>query len=87
MKKVLGLAAVMALVLGFVAPAFADVEQINVEKIKTFMQKESDRSGFSASSASAHGAATDTGNWYRDKLIGGFHFGPAGSDDKSSHTK
>ena len=83
MKRI---AAVLVLLAGFaaVAPAFADVEQINVEKIKTFMQKEADRSGWSASSASAHNTGTDVGNWYRDKLIGGFHFGPAGTGDKGS---
>ncbi len=83
MKKI---AAVLVLLAGFVAaaPAMAEVEQINVEKIKTFMQKESDRSGFSGTTASANSNVQSVGNKLRDGLIGGFHMGPAGSDDKAS---
>jgi hypothetical protein len=48
------------------------------------MQKEADRSGFSGTAAAQRTSVTEAGNWYRDKLIGGFHFGPAGTDDKGT---
>lgn len=84
MKKVLSFMAAFGLVMGVVAPVFADIEQLDVEKGKAFLQKEADRSGFSGTSASARSTTTEVGNWYRDKFIGGFHFGPASTDDKGS---
>ncbi len=84
MKKLLALSVVGLFVAGFAAPAFAELEQIKVEKIQEIMKKESDRSGFSGTSAAGRTNTTEAGNWFRDKLIGGFHFGPAGTGDKST---